>query len=173
MENKYTIKQVNGKYKVSFKLKNLCATIEEEIPEYIVLDLTNVKSLDIELSKDCKGSERNKFIISNDNFIFGANTHLYIFLESPQISEIEFDGEFNCKLLNVSDSVTPHSPNKGLKHIILYKNYKCNWTVYGGLKNLKKISCVGGIPAVIDIKTGQYKILLPEFPGQKVELVKI
>lgn len=135
--------------------------------------MTNVNAIDIELSCNCKTKEKGKFILSDDNFIFGPNTQLYIFMDSPKISEIEFDGEFDCKSINVSDSIAGPMPTRGIKHIILHKNYKCNWTVYGGLKSLKRISCVGGIPAVIDIKTGQYKIMLPEFPGQKIELEKI
>lgn len=174
VKGKYTIEQFNDKYKVSFKSKIFNGAIEEEIPEYIVLDLTNVKTIDIEISCTCKIKEKGKFTISNDNFIFGPNTNLYIFMDSPKISEIEFDGEFDCKSINVSDSIAGPMPGRGIKHIILHKNYKCNWTVYGGLKSLKQISCVGGIPAVIDGNgAGHHKIMLPEFPGQKVELVKI
>lgn len=173
IKDKYTIEQTNGKYKVSFKTKLFCSTLDEEIPEYIVLDLTNVKAIDIDLSYNCKTKEKGKFILSDDSFIFGPHTNLYVFMDSPKISEIEFVGEFDCKSINVSDSIAGPMPSRGVRHIILHKNYKCNWTVYGGLKNLKRISCVGGIPAVIDVNMGRHKILLPEFPGQKVELEKI
>lgn len=171
IKGKYTIEQSNGKYKVSFKPRFLTGEIDEEIPEYIILDLTNVRAWDVDLKG--VGKKPGKFIISNDNFILGANTSLYIYMDSFKISEIEFDGEFDCKSITVADSIAGSFPNHGIKHIILHKNYKCNWTVYGGLKSLKRISCVGGIPSVIDIKTGQYKIMLPEFPGQKIELEKI
>ena len=173
IRGKYNVEKINDKYKVSFKTRSLCVAIQEEIPEYIVLDLTKIVSIDIELIPNCAGKEKGKFTMYNDNFIFGPNTNLYIFMDSHKISEIEFDGEFDCKSINVSDSITPIMPSRGIKHIILHKNYKCNWTVYGGLKNLKRISCVGGIPAVIDVKMGRHKIMLPEFPGQKVELEKI
>lgn len=174
IKGKYTIKQIDGKYKVSFKLNFIDAAIQEEIPEYIVLDLTNVKSFDIELISYCVGKEKDKFIMSNDSFIFGSNTNLYIFMDSHKISEIEFDGKFNCKMITVSDLIASTIPTQGVTHIILHKNYKCNWTVYGGLKNLKRISCVGGIPTVIDGKgAGHHKIILPEFSGQQVEVVKI
>jgi hypothetical protein len=103
LKGKYTIEQINDKYKVSFKSKLLNGAINEEIPEHIVLDLTNVKALDIELSSDYKGKEKGKFTISNDNFILSPNTNLYIFIDSPKTSEIEFDGEFDCKTINVSD----------------------------------------------------------------------
>lgn len=173
IKDKYTIEQSNGKYKISFKSKLFNVVIDEEIPEHIVLDLTNVKAIDIEISYNCKTKEKGKFILSDDSFIFGPHTNLYVFMDSPKISEIEFDGEFDCKSINVSDSIAGPMPSRGVKHIILHKNYKCNWTVYGGLKNLKRISCVGGIPVVIDVNMGRHKILLPEFPGQKVELEKI
>lgn len=172
IKGKYTIEQSNGKYKVSFKPRFLTGAIDEEIPECIVLDLTNVKAWDVDLKGD--GKKPGKFIISNDNFIFSSNTQLYIFMDSFKISEIEFDGEFDCKSITVADSIAGPMPNRGIKHIILHKNYKCNWTVYGGLKSLKRISCVGGIPTVIDGKgVGHHKIMLPTFPGQKVEIVKI
>lgn len=176
IKGKYTIEQINGKYKVSFKKsgysRGLNVAIQEEIPEYIVLDLTKVISIDIDLISHCIGKEKDKFIMSNDNFIFDPNTNLYIFMDSHKISEIEFDGEFDCKSINVSDSITPIMPSRGVKHIILHKNYKCDWTVYGGLKNLKRISCIGGIPTVINGRDHN-KIMLPEFPGQRVEIVKI